>query len=121
MPLLDKNSFDLDSLVTVRCLQPAVPIKLLVPVGIYLTTPSMTAQYSYLLRVHSVSVLEMRYQKIRELARTRHNCISVQLILAVINRLLLSMSLSDFPAPVVLTSKLFWRVDISACACCQNV
>jgi len=40
MPSPDKNSFDLDSLATVHCLQPAVPMQLLVPARKYLTTPS---------------------------------------------------------------------------------
>jgi hypothetical protein len=120
MPSPDKNSFDLDNLVTIHCLQSNIPMKLVVPVRMYLNTPSVTAHCSHLLAVQSVSILQVRYKKIIELARTRHNYTSMERILAVINRLLLSMSLSDFPAPVVPTSKPFWRVDISACACWQT-
>jgi len=121
MPSPDKSSSDLDNPVTVRCLQPTIPMTLLVPVRMYLDTPSVAAHCSRLLGLHSVSVLQVRYKKVIELARTSHNCTSVQRILAVIIRLQLCMSLSDLPAPVVPTSELFWRVDISACACCQNV
>jgi len=43
MPSPDKNSLNLDSLVTVHCLQSNVPMKLVVPVRMYLNTPSVTA------------------------------------------------------------------------------
>ena len=110
MPSPDKNNFDLDNLVAVHCLQSNVPMKLVVCcqnvshhsvcdcplLRMYLNTPSVTAHCSDLLAVQSVPVLQVRYKKITELARTRHNCNSMHRILAVTNRLLLSMSLFHF-------------------------